>query len=239
MSSSAIVKMIASSKRLHGWFLINCRSADYYEKINYLFLIYVDDKNIFHHLKFTQSNKLDFYCTEDDEFIWLPGEKKELTIPFNLHLDGIPNNDYFSQFLKKLKDQGHILNLMSIDQIKNYAAKPHIGIWNAFIAFVSKISRTWGIPPETAAYLVNRNQEFWPITEEYFYQKFNIKNTQRLYMLVKIESNFQKVFDKNTKKRAWLNRTHVNFNGKSPLELMMSDPAGILIVCENSSWIGS
>lgn len=238
MSSSAIVNMIASSKRLDSWFLINCRSADYYEKINYLFLAYMDEKNNYYHFKFTQSNKLDFYCTED-EFIWLPGKKKELTLPLNLYQHNTSDNYHISKFFKKLKDQGHILNLMSIDQIKNYAATPNTGVWHAFIAFVSKISRTWGIPSDTAAYLINRNKEFWPISEEEFYQKFNTKNTQRLYMLVNIERNLQKYFDNNTRKMEWLNRTHTNFDGKSPLELMMSDPAGILIVCENSSWIGS
>lgn len=237
--SSPTVKMNAKYGRLCGWLIISCTSALLNDKIKYLFIIYSDENGVLHNNVFTQSSKFDIFCPDDD-FIWLPGKKNEVTLPFSLYLDMIPKNEYFVSLLKKFELNRYSFRLMRVDDIKKYSEKPNSHCWKGFKIFVLVISKSWGISSHLAAYLVSGSKDFWPIKEDEFYKRLGDRSKRRLYLLLRIELNFKSAFgDESNKRVNWLNMKNNRFNGKSAIEMITSEPAGIVVVSENSCWINN
>lgn len=238
--ATRFIRAILKKYTLECWLVVSIKSSSHKQRLFQLFVFYIDEDAKHKFIVVSQANKFSQVCTDNDELIWHPETKRELTFSFKNNVVNLPNVRGLSKFFQKFKKAGHMLSIMTPDEIKSYSTKPTMGFWRGYQFFVTKTSKAWGITRTDAALLVSRNQTKPLQNQNQFFERCNLGMQQRLHLLLEIERNLDKAFDGDKqKKQDWLNTVNENFTNLSAFDLMCSDPAGVVIVHQNSTWIMS
>ena len=236
--STTLIRKILENCRLECWFVVSCQSKMHKQRLFQLFVSYIDEYGKYKYTVFSQTDKFLQICTDNDDFIWRPKTKSELTFSFKYCVSDIPCNSGVREHLKNLEKNGHTVSIMTADEIKSFSTRPTHAFWKGYQFFVFNTSKRWMLKSELAAFLVSRDEKMSLLTETEFFESCTLNMQQRLFLLIEIERNLDKAFSGNQQKKlAWLSEIHENFYNTSALELMVSDPAGVVIVHQNSTWI--
>jgi hypothetical protein len=238
--STAFIRKINENYKLEGWLVVSCKSKTHKQRLFQLFVFYIDENAKRKFSVRQQTDKFSQICTDNDEFIWRPETKYELTFSFKHCVVDIPADAGVDKYLKKLKKEGHTFSIMTADKIKSFSIRPTKAFWEGYKFFIVKTSKNWMLTRKLASYLVTRDKKMSVLKETEFFERCNLNMQQRLHLLLEIERNLDKAFSGDQQKKLdWLSAVHENFYDKSPIELMVSDPAGVVIVHQNSTWITS